>query len=186
MCKASIYIVMSAIWWYIQHPSAKLVTHCTSESIELGFFLIIMIFFSVVLIDGMIPIFHAFLDDNAHLTSINGARYLSLLQNTVWSKLWYTATRYFLWWMQDCTPTHCTNAVLAFIDENCRGWVLSRAEEQRTRGQRTVRTSTSSISIFGWLRKIRIFKEKPNSIDSLVQWVESFTERLHPRDNQES
>ena len=52
----------------------------------------------------------------------------------------------------------------------------SSVEEKRTRGQRTVRTSTSSTSIFGWQRKIRIFKEKHNSIDSLVQCVERFAE----------
>ena len=50
----------------------------------------------------------------------------------------------------------------------------SSVEEKRTRGQRTVRTSTSSTSIFGWQRKIRISKEKPNSIDSLMQFVKSF------------
>ena len=60
----------------------------------------------------------------------------------------------------------------------------SSAKEQRTRGQRTVLTSTSSTSIFGRLRKIKTFKKKPNSIDSLVRWVKSFTERLQPTDNQ--
>ena len=65
------------------YPSGKLFAHCTSESIELGFSLKIIIFFFVALIDGMVPIFHAFLDDNGHLTSVNSARYLSLLQSTV-------------------------------------------------------------------------------------------------------
>ena len=82
-------------------------------------------FFFVALIDDMVPIFHAFLDDNGHLTPMNSARYLSLLQNTVWSKLWYAATRSFLCWMQDGTPTKCINAVLAFLNEKFRGWVLS-------------------------------------------------------------
>ena len=58
------------------------------------------------------------------------------------------------------------------------------AEEQRTRGQHTLRTLTSSTSIFGRIRKIWIFKEKLNSIDLLLQWVKSFTERLQPPDNQ--
>ena len=31
-------------------------------------------FFPIALIDGMIPIFHAFLNDNGHFTSMNGAR----------------------------------------------------------------------------------------------------------------
>ena len=103
-----------------QYPSAKFFTDCTSESIELGFSLKIMIFHFVALIDGMVPIFHVFLDASGHFTSMNGARYLSLLQNTVWSKLWYAATRSFLCWMQDCTPTQCINAVLAFLNEKFR------------------------------------------------------------------
>ena len=62
--------------------SAKLFTHCTSESIELSFSLKIMIFFFC-----------------------NHYRFL------------YAATRFFLWWMRDGTPTHCTNAVLACFNE---------------------------------------------------------------------
>ena len=30
-------------------------------------------FISVDIIDGMVPIYHAFLDDNGHLTAVNGA-----------------------------------------------------------------------------------------------------------------
>ena len=47
---------------------------------------------------GTEPVFriyhHNWWNDH-HLTSMNGAYYLSLLQNTVWSKLWFAATRYF-------------------------------------------------------------------------------------------
>ena len=72
--------ILIVSWLY---TSVKLFTHSISESIELGLSLEIMIFFSVTFIDGMITIFHAFLDENGHLTSMNGARYLGLLQNTV-------------------------------------------------------------------------------------------------------
>ena len=49
-------------------------------------FLEIHDFFSVALIDGMIPILHAFLDDNGHFTSMNGDRYLSLLQKKMFDR----------------------------------------------------------------------------------------------------
>ena len=51
--------------------------------------------------------------------------YLSLLQNTVWSNLWYAVTRSSFWWIQDGTPIHCTNSVLAFLNEKFWCWVLS-------------------------------------------------------------
>ena len=89
----------------------------------------------------MVPIFHAFLDDNGHLTSMDSARYLSLLQNTVWSKLWYVATRSFLCWMQNDTTTHFTNSVVAFINEKFRGWFLS----WRTANPRLAHTAQSGL-----------------------------------------
>ena len=111
-----------------QYPSAKLFTDCTSESIELGFSLKIMIFFFVALIDGMVPIFHVFLDASGHFTSMNSACYLSLLQNTVWPKLWYAATRCSLWWMQDGAPTYWTNSYPLFI--RISQWEVSRLSHQ--------------------------------------------------------
>ena len=64
-------------------PSTKLFINCSSESIELSLFLENPDSFSVALIDVMVPIYHAFLDDNGYSISVNGARYLSRLQNTV-------------------------------------------------------------------------------------------------------
>ena len=118
------------------YPSAKLVTHCTRESTESGFSL--KTWFCAAaqkwksrglrsgLWAGRVPICHAFLDDDGHLTPVNGECYLSLLQNTVWPKLRYTATRSSLWWMQDGAPPHCTNSVLAFLNEKFQGRVISR------------------------------------------------------------
>ena len=83
-------------------------------------------FLSVSLIDGMVPIIHAFLDDDGHLTSVNGVCHLSLLPNTVRPKLWYAATCSCLGWMKGGFSTHCTNAILVFFNEKFRWWVLSR------------------------------------------------------------
>ena len=57
--------------------------HTLHQSLSSSVFLENRVFFSVALFGGMVSIFHAFLDDNGHLTSVNGVRYLSLLQNTV-------------------------------------------------------------------------------------------------------
>ena len=52
----------------------------------------------------------------------------------------------------------------------------SSAEGQQTRGHLTVFTSTTLTSIFWAVAHNQVFKEKPNSIDSLVQCVKSFAE----------
>lgn len=132
----------------------------------------VMIF--VALTDSMVPIFHAFLDDDGQLTSVNGASYLSLLQNTVWPKLRYAATRSSLWWMQDGAPPHCTNSVLAFLNEKFRGRVISR----RTANPWPAHSpDLNPLDFHFWAAaQNQVFKEKPDSIDSLVQCVKSFAE----------
>ena len=60
-----------------------------------------------------------------HSTSVNGVCYLSLSQNTVWTKLRYTATRYFFSGV--CKMAlHFTNAVPACLNEKFRGQVISQ------------------------------------------------------------
>ena len=51
----------------------------------------VMIF--VAIINGMVPIVHAFLDDDGHLSSANGVSYLRLLQNIIWPRRRHSATR---------------------------------------------------------------------------------------------
>ena len=134
----------------------------------------VKVMFFVALIDGMVPICHAFLDDDGHLTPVNGDCYLSLLQNTVWPKLRYTATRSSLWWMQDGAPPHCTNAVLAFLNEKFRGRVISR----RTANPWPAHSpDLNPLDFHFWAAaQNQVFKEKPDSMDSLVQCVTSFAE----------
>ena len=125
----------------------------------------------------MVPNFDAFLGDDGHLSSVNGACYLCLLQNTTWSKLWYAVTRTSLWWMHDGALTHCTNAVLAFLNEKFRGWVIS----WRTANPWPVHSPNFNfLDFYSWAAgQNRVFEENPNSIFLLVQCVKSFAERLH-------
>ncbi|QQP52090.1 Hypothetical protein FKW44_004109, partial [Caligus rogercresseyi] len=51
----------------------------------------VMIF--VAIINGMVPIVHSFLEDDGHLSSVNGDSYLRLLQDIIWPRLRHSATR---------------------------------------------------------------------------------------------
>ena len=70
----------------------------------------------VVIINGMVPIVHAFLDDDGHLPSLNGVSYFRLLQDISWPKLRHSATRSSLLWMLDGAQPHLTNAALQFLN----------------------------------------------------------------------
>ena len=118
-----------------QYPSAKLFTDCTSESIELGFSLKIMIFFFVALIDGMVPIFHAFLDASGHLTSMNSVT--SVCYKALFDRSGGTL-RHVLF-CDGCKMALQPNVQnMQFSHFSMRSFeVESSAEEQRTRGQHT-------------------------------------------------
>ena len=124
-------ILLIVSWLY---PSAKLFTYWTSELFDLGFSLKTWLFF-VALIDSIVLIFHAFLDDYDHLTSVVGACYLSLPSFTVWSK------RHIL--LRGECKRH--NAVLAFFNK-FRFWRTAHPHSPDL---------NHSTSIFGWFRKIR-------------------------------
>ena len=84
----------------------------------------VMIF--VTIVDGHIPIVHAFVGEDGKTQSVNGTCYLELLQEVVWPALKYKATRRSYWWMQDGAPPHCTTLATAFLLEKFRGRVISR------------------------------------------------------------
>ena len=67
----------------------------------------VMIF--VAIVEGKIPLVHAFIDERGVKISVNGDCYLKLLQDRVWPFFRSYATRKNLWWMQDVAPPHCTN-----------------------------------------------------------------------------
>ena len=132
----------------------------------------VMIF--VALINGMAPLFHAFIDEDGQLISVNGDCYLNLLQNKVWPRLRHTATRSSLWWMQDGAPPHCTNAAITFLNKKFQGRVISR----RTANPWPAHSpDLNPLDFHFWAAaQNHVFKVKPASIDSLVECVKSFTE----------
>ena len=90
----------------------------------------VMIF--VAIINRMVPIVHPFLDDDGHLSPVNGVSYLSLLQDIIWHSLRHSATRSSLWWIQDGAPLHCTNAALEFLNKTFRDRVTSRSRTENS------------------------------------------------------
>ena len=101
----------------------------------------VMIF--VAIINGMVPIVHAFLDDDGHLLSVNRVSYLRLLQDIIWPRLRHSATRSQLWWMQDGAPPHCTNESLEFLNEK-----FSRPSHQQ-KNAKSLASSQSRSQSFG-------------------------------------
>ena len=63
----------------------------------------------VAIIDGNIPIVHAYIDNDERQVSANGSCYLKLPKEVVWPTFCSSATRKCLWWMQDGAPEHCLN-----------------------------------------------------------------------------
>ena len=80
----------------------------------------------VAIVNGKIPVVHAFLDNTGRQQSVDGSCYLSMLQDSVWPKLRHCATRLSLWWMQDGATPHCTLPVLRFLEKKFGNRVISR------------------------------------------------------------
>ena len=122
----------------------------------------VMIFIAIN--NEMVPIIHAFLADDAHLSSVNGVSYLQLLQGIIWPRLCHSETRSPLWWMQDGALPHCTNAALEFVNEMFRGRVISR----RTKNSWSAHSLDLNSLNFNFCAAAQAqgYMEKPNSIKS--------------------
>ena len=81
---------------------------------------------SVAIVDGKIPIVHAFIDHTGRTVSVNGACYLAFLKEVMWPVFRTTATRKWLWWMQDGASPHWTNDAKNFLLEKFHERVISK------------------------------------------------------------
>ncbi|QQP51502.1 Uncharacterized protein FKW44_012886 [Caligus rogercresseyi] len=111
----------------------------------------------VAIINGMVPIVHAFLEDDGQLSSVNSDSYLRLLQDIIWPRLCHSATRSLLWWMQDGAPPYCTNAALKFLMKSFEA--DSSAEGRKIPGQLTVQISTLWTSTSGLQHKLEFIRK---------------------------
>ena len=130
----------------------------------------VMIF--VAIINGMVPIVHAFLEDDGHLSSVNDVSYLRLLQDIIWPRPSDTVTLSSLWRVQDGAPPHCTNAALEFLNEMFRGRVISRKTENSWPDHSPDLNPLNSN--FWAAAQTRVYMEKLDSIKSLTQCVQTF------------
>ena len=87
----------------------------------------VMIF--VAIVEGKIPLVHAFIDKRGGKISVNVDCYLKLLQDRVWPLFRSYAKLRNLCWMQDGAPPQCTNVAKSFLKEKFWGSVISRGTE---------------------------------------------------------
>ena len=124
----------------------------------------VMIFMAIV--EGKIPLVHAFIDDRGGKISVNGDCCLKLLQDRVWPLFRSYATRRNLWWMQDGAPPHCTDVAKSFLEEKFRGRVISRGTEFVWPAH-TAQISISSTFISGRQHKSKYICKSRSSLKSL-------------------
>ena len=106
-----------------------------------------MIFF-VAIVDGHIPIVHAFMGEDGKSQSVNGDRYQQLIKDVAWPALRGKAARRNYWWMQDGAPPDCTNAAKKFLLEKFKGRVLSRGTAVSWTGELS-RFESVGLSLLG-------------------------------------
>lgn len=130
----------------------------------------VMIF--VAIVEGKIPLVHAFIDENGERISVNGECYLKLLQDRVWPLFRSSATRRNLWWMQDGAPPHCTNVAKSFLTEKFGGRVISRGTEFIWPAHSP---DLNPLDFHFWAAaQKQVYSQKPESIEELVECVEQF------------
>lgn len=126
----------------------------------------------VAIVDGQIPIVHAFVDENCSNQSVNGASYLNLLQDVVWPALRFKATRKGYWWQQDGAPPHCTTLAKEFLLKKFSGRVISRGTPISWPAHSP---DLNPLDFHFWGEAQRhVYQEQPESIEDLIQCVKTF------------
>ena len=130
----------------------------------------VMIF--VAIVEGKIPLVHAFIDERGGKIPVNGDCYLKLLQDRVWPLFQSYATQRNLWWMKDGAPLHCTNMAKSFLKEKFRGWVISRGTEFVWPAHSP---DLNPLNFHFWAAaQKQVYLQKLESIGELVECVISF------------
>ena len=130
----------------------------------------VMIF--VAIVDGKVPIVHAFIDENGRRESVNGDCYLKLLQENVWPTFRPHATRQGLWWMQDGAPAHCTTAAKKFLVDKFRSRVISRGTDIAWPAHSP---DLNPLDFHFWaLAQRQVYATKPSTVDELIDIVKQY------------
>lgn len=95
--------------------------------------------------------------------SINGARYLELLQDPVWHAIADRPDRHDVF-LQDGAPPYYALPVRTFLDEHFKGRWIDR------RGPIEWPPMSPDFSLWGFM-KDQVYAEKPRTIQELKQWI---------------
>ena len=126
----------------------------------------------VAIVDGSIPIVHAFMGDNGKSQSVNGECYLKLLQDVAWPALRGKATRRNYWWMQDGAPPHCTTVAKKFLMEKFQERVISRGTAICWPAH-SPDLNPLDFHFWGEAQQ-RVYQERPENIEGLIECVKNF------------
>ena len=128
--------------------------------------------FFVAIVDGHIPIVHAFTGEDGKNQSVNGDRYQQLLEDVAWPVLRGKAARRNYWWMQDRAPPHCTNAAKKFLLEKFKGRVISRGIAVSWPAH-SPDLNPLDFHFWGEAQQ-QVYREQPGNIEELIECVKKF------------
>ena len=101
--------------------------------------------------------------------SVNGQRYLNLLQQSLWPEVRHIATRREYWYQQDGAPCHCSNECLNFLHGKFPDRLISRRSEHAWPAH-SPDLSPLDYWFWGAIESV-IYIQKPNSIPALKRMV---------------
>ena len=126
----------------------------------------------VAIVDGHIPIVHAFMGEDGKSQSVNGDRYQQLIEDVAWPALRGKATRRNYWSMQDGAPPHCTNAAKKFLLEKFKGRVISRGTAVSWPAH-SPDLNPLDFHFWGEAQQ-QVYREQPENIEELIECVKKF------------
>ena len=116
------------------------------------------------------------MDEPHRPPTVTAASYLEMLKNEVWPEVRGLAGRRGWWWQQDGATVHCSDEVLAFLEEKFRGRVISR------RGDNPwppYSPDLNPLDFFFWgFCMAEVFRLKPATIEELKTVVEDLAAEL--------
>jgi inhibitor of nuclear factor kappa-B kinase subunit alpha len=83
----------------------------------------------VGIVDGEILSVYWFKDENGNATNVNGESYGKMLNDHVFPRIKYKATRRQWWFQQDGATPHCTTANIEMLQAKFQGRLISRRAE---------------------------------------------------------
>ena len=130
----------------------------------------------VAIVDGKVPVVHAFVDENGRNSILNGAGYFDFLREKIWPTFRSSATRKGYWFMQDGAPVHCTTEAKQFLVEKFQGRVISRGTANAWPAHSP---DINPLDFYFWaVAQKRVYEAKPSTIAELINVVKQFASEI--------